>query len=153
MDILSRVLSVFMIVVYIIFLQYLFKLERIGCECAMDWRRHYIIFFFILNVIVMSFTLTMGPYATYPVQLVLSLLNILNIVFMVQYTHRLKVEKCECSASQTREIMYYYSIISAVILVLVFIIAILKVANLYAMMSTRTAKSPKKYFSVRKLKK
>jgi len=147
---LSRVLSVFMIVVYIIFLTYLFKLEKIGCECAMDWRRYYIMIFFVLNVILMSLTLTLGHYATYQYQLVMGVLNILNIIFMIQYTHRLKVEKCECSASETREIMYYYSVISAIILVLVFIVTILKISSLVAMVKTPMTK---KYFSVRKLKK
>lgn len=150
MDMLSRVLSVFMIVVYIIFLTYLFKLEKIGCECAMDWRRYYIMIFFVLNVILMSLTLTLGHYATYQYQLVMGVLNILNIIFMIQYTHRLKVEKCECSASETREIMYYYSVISAIILVLVFIVTILKISSLVAMVKTPMTK---KYFSVRKLKK
>ena len=152
MDLLSRVLSVFMIVVYILFLTYLFKLEKIGCECAMDWRRYYIMIFFVLNVILMSLTLTLGHYATYQYQLVMGVLNILNIIFMIQYTHRLKTEKCECSASETREIMYHYSIISAIILVLVFIVTILKVSSLVAMVKTPTTTS-KKYFSVRKLKK
>jgi hypothetical protein len=60
------------------------------------------------------------------------------------------VEKCECSASETREIMYYYSVISAIILVLVFIVTILKISSLVAMVKTPMTK---KYFSVRKLKK
>ena len=112
MSFLQFIWLLLIITVQIMFFKYLVDLEKTGCKCAMDWRRTYMIAFFawsFVNVILLysnaSIRLKMMSLT------ITSAMGVLNVVFMLQYIHRLKATKCSCSRSIYREIMYIYSIL------------------------------------------
>lgn len=113
------ILSAFIIACYFVFLTYLFKLEKIGCKCALNWKRNYMIVFMIF---VISTNLLSVVIPTIKLNVVLiSLSAVLSLMFLIvtiQYVQQLKDDKCECSAHLTREIMYYYSWIMLVLFII-----------------------------------
>lgn len=110
------IFSAFIIALYIVFLVYLFKLEKIGCDCALNWRRNYMITFMIfalstnlMSVIVPSIRLNIV------FVIISAVLSLMFLIVTIQYVQKLKNDKCECSKDLTREIMFYYSWIMLVL--------------------------------------
>jgi len=52
------------------------------------------------------------------------ILGVLNIVFVLQYVHRLKQEKCECSESIAREVIYITAMLQALVVALGMLLSI-----------------------------
>ena len=111
--------SAFIIALYIVFLVYLFKLEKIGCKCALNWRRNYMIVFmiFALSSNLLSMVIPAIKLNFFLVFLSATL-SLMFLIVTIQYVQRLKADKCECSENLTREIMYYYSWIMLVLFIL-----------------------------------
>lgn len=103
------------VVINLLILHYLLKLEKIGCECAMDWRRNYIMFFTVLSILYAMIAPVIGESVGPFVQTIFIVLAILNMVYVIQYVYRLKKIKCECSESVIREVMFVVAIINAVV--------------------------------------
>ena len=102
---------------------YLKHLETIGCKCAMNYKRTYIMSFHIFNLAFGAASLLSGgklpeyiAKSAYvlPIISVLLIAIITNIVFTLQYVEELKKDNCDCSESVFRTMMYVLSIISAV---------------------------------------
>lgn len=102
---------------------YLKNLETIGCKCAMNYKRSYIMYYTIFNLVLVASNLVSGNRLTdyiakssfaIPIILVLASLGITNVVFTLQYIEELKKDNCECSESVFRTMMYILSIISAI---------------------------------------
>ncbi len=89
---------------YIIY--WLLKLENIGCACSYDWRRQFILFYCFFSLIMAAFTLMNESRLLVRLSLASLVLGILNIVFTLQYVWKLKKEKCECSSSLAREVIW-----------------------------------------------
>jgi hypothetical protein len=108
---------------YSYMLNYIFKLESTGCECAKDWRRDYIQYYLMLlivYVVVQICVLTMGDLAAVirmnmHLTAIMLVLGILFVVFTLQYVHRLKKIKCKCSEDTARNVLQLVAIIDAVI--------------------------------------
>lgn len=103
---------------------YLKHLETIGCKCAMNYKRTYIMFFHIFGLAFGAANLLSGNgVAEYiakssfvmPILSVLVLAIITNVVFTLQYVEELKKDNCDCSESVFRTMMYILSIISAAV--------------------------------------
>jgi hypothetical protein len=110
------IFSAFIIALYIVFLVYLFKLEKIGCDCALNWKRNYMITFMIfalstnfVSIIVPSLRLN----AVFAI--IFAVLSLMFLIITIQYVQKLKNDKCDCSKDLTREIMFYYSWIMLVL--------------------------------------
>ena len=110
------------LVLYAFLLNYIFKLETMGCECAKGWRRDYIQYYlmlFVVFIVVQIGVLTMDGIESL-VGLNASLfgimfvLGILFIVFTLQYVHKLKEIKCECSEGAGRLVLEVVAIIDAI---------------------------------------
>jgi hypothetical protein len=110
-------------------LGYLVRLERIGCACATDWRRSYMMWFFaasiVLNVANVSLLLSSGGRSTllalaWPVGPTAALLvfaaTVVYIVCALQYTARLRREKCACSEAAARDVMEVLAVLQSVML-------------------------------------
>jgi uncharacterized membrane-anchored protein len=102
---------------------YLKHLETIGCKCAMNYKRTYIMSFHIFGLAFGAANLLSGNgVAEYiakssfvmPILSVLVLAIITNIVFTLMYVEELKKDNCDCSESVFRTMMYILSIISAI---------------------------------------
>jgi hypothetical protein len=104
-------------------LNYLIRLERIGCACAMDWRRTYMIAYMIMTILIGIFTMASGMKPPVALAMALPILGLFYIVFVLQYVSRLKKEKCECSESVFRDVMeilaYLYVLLMLLSIVLI----------------------------------
>ena len=105
-------------------LYYLKNLETIGCKCAMNYKRTYIMFYAIFGLAFGASNLLSGgrvtdyitesPFAI-PLLFVLAAAGIANIVLTLMYVEELKKDNCECSESVFRTMMYILSIIGAAV--------------------------------------
>lgn len=106
----------------LILYHYVTRLERIGCECAQDNTRLFIQYYslalFAVVVIKMAILLT-GSESTYlafsavmaPILLVST---VVYVIYVIKYINRLRREKCQCSATVSRTVIYVYAIIQAI---------------------------------------
>ena len=111
-------------VIPVLIIYYLKNLETIGCKCAMNYKRTYIMYFTIFNLVFGLSNLLSGgrvndyivksPYGV-PIVSVLAAAVITNIVFTLMYIEELKKDNCECSESVFRTMMYILSIIAAAV--------------------------------------
>lgn len=119
-DIVFIILTIF-INVYI--LLYLYHLERIGCQCAMNWRRTYIMVFIAFSLIMVFLSsFDIDPLASATIMAVYSILSIIVIIIILQYVHLLKKEQCKCSSSVAREIMQAIAVLYAFLYIITFIV-------------------------------
>lgn len=127
------VFRAFVIALYIIFLVYLFKLEKIGCKCALNWRRNYMIIFLIF-ALTSNFISLVIPEIKLDILLILasSVLSLMFVIISIQYVQKVKADKCDCSKDLTREIMYYYSWIMLILFILSFTLSFYLVYRLYS---------------------
>ena len=113
---------------------YLKHLETIGCKCAMNYKRTYIMSYQIFALAFGVGTLLSGnkmveyivetSYAV-PFLILLAVAAITNIVFTLMYVEELKKENCDCSESVFRTMMYIISIIQAATLGLTILFGII----------------------------
>ena len=118
----SQVIS---IILFAYILTYLVKLERIGCECAQDWRRKYIIFYSILIIALALYDLSVIVLHKDPLSHISAIslfrapvilaLGIVFVIAAIQYVNRLKREKCACSDTYARLILLIVAIIDAAV--------------------------------------
>lgn len=113
------ILSILIIIAYVWILYYLLRLEQIGCKCALNWRRTYIMGF-IIFILISQFLLFFAHkniMALAGLGLVFFIASIANIVIMLQYVHYLKEEKCKCSEADGRLVMEIVAIFQAVVFI------------------------------------
>lgn len=145
------IFSAFIVALYIVFLVYLFKLERIGCSCALNWRRNYMIVFMIfalssnlVSIIVPSLRLNVV------FVIISAVLSLMFLIVTIQYVQKLKNDKCDCSKDLTREIMFYYSWIMLVLFwlsvaILLYVLYLLNTRATSRQSTKPTAKIMRKY--------
>lgn len=111
---------------------YVVRLERIGCGCAMDFRRSYIQWYtlalVVIGVVNIVLRLAGGDAGLAFISVVLSpivlLATIVYIIFVLQYVNRLRREKCHCSETMARAILYIITIIYTILACLLSLIAL-----------------------------
>ncbi len=121
-------------------LNFLFKLESTGCECAMDWRRNYIMFYmaymllFTVTSLLMLFAKKPPSRMLRKLHAILSpvsiLLGILFIVFTFQYVHRLHKEKCGCSEDMGRTVLTLVAAIDAAVFAVMGLVILISLIGL-----------------------
>ena len=81
--------------------------------------------------------------------------GLINVVVTLQYVHKLKKEKCECSESLYREIMMFVAIFNAIVYssLLVLIIFLLFTMASYAKSAQGKISKGRKSISIRPIKK
>lgn len=101
---------------------YVTRLERIGCECAIDRTRTYIQYYslglFAIVVIKLALYLS-GSESTYIafsaiIAPFLFVATVVYVIYVIKYINRLRREKCKCSATISRAVIYIYAIIQAI---------------------------------------
>lgn len=148
-------LAILFVVIQILIVKYLFDLEKIGCDCAMDWRRSYIIFFLIISIVNAFASLFIGVHNVPVIQTIFFVIAVLNVIFTLQYVARLKKEKCECSESVYREVMFIVSIVNAVVFTALITYAVYILFNIASYLQKSKSvvnKGVNKVISVRPLK-
>ena len=129
--------SVIGVLLFSYILTYLKKLETIGCKCALDWKRNYIIFYCIFTIsisLIDLFLLVTRKTQLMNLMMIMVPINIvLSILFVVttlQYTHRLKREKCNCSEDLGRTIMYIVALVDAAVFAVAFLMILISIIRL-----------------------
>lgn len=114
-----------------VILLYVNKLEKIGCECAENWRRKYIQVYAIIMITVAFidiFAALSGNATAYKILNMMSpitfTVGILFAIFGIQYVHYLQKEKCACSEEIGRDVLYIVSIVDAIFFSLVAVMAL-----------------------------
>lgn len=137
------VLSVAASVAYATYIHhYVTRLERIGCDCAADFRRTYIQYFtlalIVLGVTNISMLLVGNRLGLAILAAVLSpimfIATIVYAVFVIQYVNRLRAEKCKCSEGMARAILYIVTIINITLASLVALVILYVTMSGYAAM-------------------
>lgn len=102
------------IIIQLSILYYLWNLEKIGCKCAMDWRRDYIMAFIVIGLVYLCSYMIYKDKLPLYFSLIFMILGLINIVAVIQYVNKLKDDNCECSESVMRDIMYVIALFNAV---------------------------------------
>jgi len=103
---------------------YLNNLKTIGCACALNYKRDYIMGFSGILIAMNLAAVVVGGshklaavYMKYPVLygflVALTIGAIVNIVFTLQYVEEMKRINCDCSESVYRDMMFILAIIQA----------------------------------------
>jgi hypothetical protein len=125
-NILSAVSGTIGIVLSSLIIYYLVSLERLGCACAMNFKRNYILGYNAAQITYSAVALFMGMpaifalYVKYPLLWLIPFIffigAIVNVVFVIQFVNELKREDCACSDSVYKDVMYVLSILHAIVL-------------------------------------
>ena len=126
--IVAGLISLTLSVLYVLNVYYLYSLEQKGCECAMDFRRVYIMAY---TAIFLVYSITLNWVAPKilmnNIQYILPVIlvgGIINVVYTLQYVAKLKTTDCKCSESVYRNIMETLAIINAVTYGITFLMAL-----------------------------
>ena len=143
--ILSTAMLTISIFLAILIIYYLKRLETIKCNCALNFKRNYILGFTSLSLILSISNLLFKDYKTFFklklfIYIPWLIASITNIIFTIQYVNELKKTKCECSESLYRELMFILAIINAVLLSFSFLIIIFILIQMPDILSTKIVK-------------
>lgn len=113
----------------ILIIYYLKRLDTIKCNCALNFKRNYILGFTSLSLLLAISKLLFKEYKIF-VKILLFIYipwiiaTITNVIFTIQYVSELKKNKCECSESVYREIMFILAILNAMVMSLAVLIIV-----------------------------
>ncbi len=119
MDVVLQIISLIVVALFAWFYYYLDKLEKIGCECALN-RTRTLLMVSVATIIIFRLIDIMTPLPTLA-QIVLSFSSFMFIIVAITYVNYLKKEKCKCSETTARKVIEIY----VWIVVIIWIIAIL----------------------------
>ena len=102
------------VIINLTIIYYLYNLSQIGCKCAMNYKRTYILSYTSCLIILGAITtfVKVMPKFLLVVSIPLLILAIINIVFTIQYVDEMKKINCDCSESVIRTMMYILAIIN-----------------------------------------
>lgn len=142
------------VIINVYLLIYLMNLANIGCKCALNWRRNYIMFFIVLSLILSVASVFSYDILTSSIVMsVFTVASIANVVIVLQYISMLKKEHCECSEDLAREIMQFIAILYAFFYVLLFVVLLFtgfKAVEVTKMAKTLAGNNPQKVATVLK---
>jgi len=125
---------------------YLNHLEKIGCKCSLTFQRNYIYYYticiFIINVLNILFNKP-NIFIVLPIQIVLLLASIINIVYTIEYVEDMKKQNCKCSESMIRDLMFIIAILK-IFVYIIFIFIILSIFLFKMNLNLRSRPSLKK---------
>lgn len=129
--ILSAIIVLFLIVIYYLLYKWNLELEKEGCDCSDLWHREfikYVIPFIILIQLLLMSTIILPSIKNNVVwNTVRPLLSIITVVFIVvlfDFTRRLKEKQCKCSENWIREFGFYSSLILIILYTFIIVIII-----------------------------
>lgn len=112
-----------------IFLNYIDNLERIGCKCSENWKSKYIKIYSTYLIVMQTFIIIADVKTLYkfittiiPLYIISQLAGLVYVFSLYKYSTDLKKLKCQCSSRWERDLMFYYSIIILVTILLIFIL-------------------------------
>lgn len=128
--------NIILIALFLTTYMYVDKLEKTACECAVHPYRNFVKWFplyaiaYIVIFMFLPFNLfesVFGPAGTLIQGILATLFGIVSIVFFVLafiYSRWLMTEKCKCSEDTRREVIYYWSMLTIVLLVALTVVSL-----------------------------
>ena len=153
-EIITYAFGVLFILIQVLLINYLLRLEKIGCKCAMDWRRKYMLFYmFVLLIHVVLITFVDRQQYQIPIlQTAVMVLGVVNVIVTLQYVSQLKKDNCTCSESLYRDIITLVAYLNAIMYSLLFVIVIYFLFSMaYYARNAPPSASSKPKVSVKKL--
>ena len=112
------------IVLSSLIIYYVTNLEKIGCECAMGYKRTYILAYNAVAILYGVFMLIFGTDKVASILLkhpllfiipgLLGVAGIVNVVITLMFIEDMKKKNCDCSKSIYRDMMYVLAILQAI---------------------------------------
>ena len=105
---------------------YLIRLETIGCKCAMDFKRNYLIYFHTFEILFYgAILLSQGKLLEYllnsryviPIFSVIGTASLVNIIFSLLYIGEIAVKKCKCAQSNVGLMMFVLNALYLLIII------------------------------------
>lgn len=144
-------LTALLIAINVWILVYLYNLERMGCTCAMDWRRQYIMVYIAVGLVVWMLQLIDVSMFTSPAILTLwTLLSIVNVVAVLTYVRELDQRKCECSKSVERSVLTAIHILYALVYLFVLVFFLYMAFSISQFVRSQSADSKKNFLRMMK---
>lgn len=153
-NIVMLLFGIIFIIIQGLIVNYLVQLEKLGCQCAMDWRRQFIIFYLVLSIVYTLTTFFIDPASLPLLQTIIVVLGIVNVIYTLQYVNKLKKIKCECSESVYRDVMTFIAIFNAILyaLLLTLLVYFLFSMATYAKNKNFAIPRQKKQISIKPMK-
>ena len=146
------IFGVIFVVIQTFIVNYLVQLENIGCKCAMDWRRNFILFFLVLSIVYTLSTFFIDKDSLPLLQSIIVITGIVNVILALQYINRLQKEKCECSESVYRDILYLVSIFNAILYSLIIVLLVYFFFSMASYSKSLKVPKQKKGISIKPMK-
>lgn len=124
-------------ILYMLTYNWITHMEKIGCECAMNWRKdfikYYIIFIISYNIISALYLIFIRDNIkiAFSVKLLILIIDIFFLITTITYVTELRKQKCECSTNIIREVTLVYTIISCFLVALAISVPIFIIFSLY----------------------
>jgi len=93
-------------------------MEKKHCTCSQDWRREYMKYFFLAAIGLQFLIMIRGIGALHDYRLPFGVASIVYIFASLSYIMSLKKHSCQCSKSLERSILFWYSIIQVLSMII-----------------------------------
>jgi len=113
------------LLVNILIFNYVYKLEKITCECSENWKRDYIKYYSFATIIIITLiaiikfsNISYSAGAARFLSTLYSIFGVVNIYALFTYSQTIVIDHCDCTKSWERTFIYYYSMIMLVLYLL-----------------------------------
>lgn len=125
-----NIASLIILALYFWIFVFLVNLKNVKCDCAINWKRDYIMgfigFVLLFNLYLLLVDTTKAKFTSTHIILAFLVVAaaILNIILMIQYTLDIQKNKCECADKVSLTVMQFLAFfqIFAIVLVLMLVI-------------------------------
>jgi len=95
------------------------NMEKNHCTCSQDWRREYMKYFFLFAIGLQFLIIGNGISSFQKYKIPLGIASLVYLGASLSYIMDLKTHSCNCSKSLERSILFWYSIIQVVTMIIV----------------------------------
>ena len=125
----KNIILFLVILVNSLIINYINKLDEVDCECSKNWYRKFLLYYSYITIFISIFIITnLQKFINKKIynicELIYHILGILNVYILFKFTQDIMKQKCVCSNSWDKQIIYYYSLISTTMCVILFIISV-----------------------------
>lgn len=127
------IISLLAILLWVYIFNYLLKLEKIACECALDWRRIFIMIYiiFLISILILRSINILNDKNDMIIRSLFAIVTLVFIGVVYSYIRYLKKDKCDCSKDLARDILEIFNyiqigLVGLLIIILFYIIVMIQ---------------------------
>jgi len=94
------------------------NMEKNSCTCSQDWRRDYMKYFFLAVIGIQFLIMGKGISSLKKYKIPLGIASLVYLYASLTYIHTLREQSCGCSDSMERSILFWYSAIQIISLII-----------------------------------